>query len=173
MDSEHSEYSELYERYSESRIKSEDIYGQESNNTEEKKSHSPNSELDNPNLNIEVQQNIIQNSNGNGQAPNNNSPLHSNNNNTQPLNNISFQVHNEENAIFSNGINKNCNDKDALPDKNKDGQSSDDQLLNKIKAQPPHNNNNQPIDFIAKNNNNSNDQHQEEHPINQYISIKG
>ena len=61
-----------------------------------------------------------------------------------------------------------------LPDKNKDGQSSDDQLLNKIKAQPPHNNNNnQPIDFIAKNNNNSNDQHQEEHPINQYISIKG
>ena len=60
MDSEHSEYSELYERCSESRIKSEDIYGQESNNTEEKKSHSPNSELDNPNLNIEVQQNIIQ-----------------------------------------------------------------------------------------------------------------
>lgn len=151
MDSEHSEYSELYERCSESRIKSEDIYGQESNNTEEKKSHSPNSELDNPNLNIEAQQNIIQNSNGNGQAPNNNSPLHSNNNNTQPLNNISFQVHNEENAIFSNGINKNCNDKDALPDKNKDGQSSDVQLLNKIKTQPPHNNNNnQPIDFIAK-----------------------
>ena len=101
MDSEHSKYSELYERCSESRIKSEDIYGQESNNTEEKKSHSPNSELDNPNLNIEVQQNIIQNSNGNGQAPNNNSPLHSNNNNTQPLNNISLQVHNEENAIFS------------------------------------------------------------------------
>ena len=177
MDSEHSEYSELYETYNEGRIKWEDIYGQESNNTDEKKGHSPNSKLDNPNLNIEAQQNIIQNSNGNGQAPNINSPLHSNNNNAQPLNNISFQVHNEENKIFSNGINKYCNDKDALPDKNKDGQSSDDQLLDKSKAQSPHNNNNQPIDFIAQNNNNnSNYQHQKELPIkniNQYINIRG
>ena len=34
--------------YNKGQIKSEDIYGQESSNTEEKKSQSPNSELDNP-----------------------------------------------------------------------------------------------------------------------------
>ena len=49
IDSEKSEpYFELYERYNKGQIKSEDIYGQESSNTEEKKSQSPNSELDNP-----------------------------------------------------------------------------------------------------------------------------
>ena len=70
IDSENSEpYSELYERYNEGGIKSEDIYGQESSNTEEKKSQNLNNELDKPNLNILVQKNINQNSNRNSQAP--------------------------------------------------------------------------------------------------------
>ena len=70
IDSENSEpYSELYERYNESGIKSEDIYGQESSNTEEKKSLNLNNELDKPNLNILIQKNINQNSNRNSQAP--------------------------------------------------------------------------------------------------------
>ena len=137
MDSQKSEpYFELYERYNEGRIKSEDIYGKENNDTEEKKSQSPNSELDSP-----------------SQAPNKNSLLPSNNGNAQLLNN-------EENALISYGINQNVNDKIDLPDKNKEGQSSDTQLLDKSKSQSPHNVNNPPINFISQNNNNINDQHQ-------------
>ena len=137
MDSEKSEpYFELYERYNEGRIKSEDIYGKENNDTEEKKSQSPNSELDSP-----------------SQAPNKNSLLPSNNGNAKLLNN-------EENALISYGINQNVNDKKDLPDKNKEGQSSDAQLLDKSKDQSTHNINNQPINFISQNNNNINDQHQ-------------
>ena len=67
IDSEKNEpYFELYERYNKGQIKSEDIYGEESSNTEEKKSQNPNSELDNP-----------------SQAHNKNSPLPSNNGNSQ------------------------------------------------------------------------------------------
>ena len=62
---------------------------------------------------------------------------------------------------FLMALNKIFNDKNALPYKNKEGQSSDAQLLDKSKAQSPYNDNNkQPINFITQNNNNSNDQHQ-------------
>ena len=62
---------------------------------------------------------------------------------------------------FLMALTKIFNDKNALPYKNKESQSSDSQLLDKSKAQSPYNDNNkQPINFITQNNNNSNDQHQ-------------
>jgi hypothetical protein len=69
MNSEHSEsYSDPYDKFIEGCIKSEDIYGQKSNNTMDKKDHSPNSGLENASLNFEIQQNSEQNNNGNAQV---------------------------------------------------------------------------------------------------------
>ena len=105
MNSEHSEsYSDPYDKFIEGCIKSEDIYGQKSNNTMDKKDHSPNSGLDNASLNFEIQQNSEQNNNGNAQAAIINSPHHSNNSNAYLSNNINLQIPNElskENKVLS------------------------------------------------------------------------
>ena len=149
MNQEHSEYySDPFDRFIEGCQKSEDLCGQESCHSMDKKNDSPNSGIDNVSLNDEIQKNSEKNNIGNVQAPNSN--------NVQLSNNINFQIPNEGNALFS--INQII--------KEKDDQSSAPQLLNKNEVQSPFNDNNkQPINFNSKNNSNGKDQHQEKYPI--------
>ena len=149
MNSEHSEfYSDPFDRFIKGWQKFEDLYGQESCHSMDKKNDSPNSGIDNVSLNDEIQKNSEKNNIGNVQAPNSN--------NVQLSNNINFQIPNEGNALFS--INQII--------KEKDDQSSAPQLLNKNEVQSPFNDNNkQPINFNSKNNSNGKDQHQEKYPI--------
>lgn len=119
MDSEKSEpYLDLYERYSQSGLKSEDIYGQERSNLKGKNNNN-NSNIGSNNSN----------SNNSIQPSNNNSQLHLNNN---------VQIADNINVLPPNDSNQIANEIGFQIFNNNIGQSSNVQLSNNnLKAQSP------------------------------------